>query len=235
LHRSCYKKQKGLAEQERGIAEVGVTGRAWGFLRRPIATFRAAKEDTLSAALKHALVGLAIFGAGTGLILGALVYLYFAVGGWLFADLPGYLGPPGSGYWFAVPIAIGLSIIGGMLFIFIGGAWIHLWVYLLGGRKSQGYEQTVKALIYGATPGYLVGWVPLIGALVGGIWAVVLTIIGLRELHGITADRLAGVSVLGIGIPVSVTLLCVRLLVGFLYPLIMLLLFWFLSLALMGG
>ena len=149
--------------------------------------------------------------------------------------MPGYLGPPGSGYWLVVPIAVGLSIAGGILFIFIGGAWVHLWVYLLGGRKGHGYVQTVKALIYGATPGYLVGWVPLIGVLVGGIWAVVLTIIGLREMHGITAGRLAGVCVLGIGIPISVTLLLAWLLAGFLYPLIMLGLFWILSLALMGG
>jgi len=226
---------EGLAEPEGGTIEVSLVGKTWGFLRRPITTFRAVKDDTLSVALKYALICLAIFGAGTGLILGALVYLYFAVGGWLFADMPGYLGPPGPGYWLVVPIAVGLSIVGGILFIFIGGAWVHLWVYLLGGRKGHGYVQTLKALIYGATPGYLVGWVPLIGLFVGGIWALVLTIIGLRELHGITGGRLAGVCVLGIGIPISVALLLVRLLAGFLYLPIMLLLFWVLSLALMGG
>ena len=57
-------------------------------------------------------------------------------------------------------------------------------------------------MAYGATPAYLVGWVPfvvwlgldligaavLIGALVS-IWALVVTIIGLRELHGITTGR----------------------------------------------
>ena len=181
--------KEGLTEPEKGAIKVGVIGKTWGFLRRPITTFRAIEEDTLSVALKYALICLAIFGAGTGLILGALVHLYFAVGGWLFADMPGDLGPPGSGYWLVVPIAVGLSIAGGILFIFIGGAWVHLWVYLLGGRKGHGYVQTVKALIYGATPGYLLGWVPFIGAFVGGIWALVLTIIGLRELHGITTGR----------------------------------------------
>ena len=69
---------------------------------------------------------------------------------------------------------------------------------------------------------YLVGWVPLavwlgsdligatvlIGAL-ASIWALalVVTIIGLRELHGITTGRAVAVSVLGIVIPSFVNLL----------------------------
>jgi hypothetical protein len=88
-----------------------------------------------------------------------------------------------------IPITVGFSIVGGLLFIFVGGAWIHLWVYLLGGRKSHGYRQTVKALAYGVTPMCVVGWVPLIGGLAGGIWALVVAIIGLRELHGITTGK----------------------------------------------
>ena len=65
----------GLNEPEKGAIKVGVIGKTWGFLRRPITTFRAIEEDTLSVALKYALICLAIFGAGTGLILGALVPL----------------------------------------------------------------------------------------------------------------------------------------------------------------
>ena len=181
--------QKNLVESEKRPIKMGLARKLRGFLSNPTTTFGAAKEDTLRDALKYALICLVIFGICTGLILGALVHLYFGIGEWLFADLPGYLGPAGSSYWLVVPIVIGLSIVSGLLFIFIGGAWIHLWVYLLGGRKGHGYVQTVKALIYGATPGYLLGWVPFIGAFVGGIWALVLTIIGLRELHGITTGR----------------------------------------------
>ena len=181
--------QKNLVESEKRSIKMGFASKLRGFLGNPTVTFGAVKEDTLGVALKYALICLVIFGACTGLIFGVVVHLYFGIGEWLFADLPGYLGPASPSYWLVVPIAIGLSIAGGMMFIFIGGAWIHLWVYLLGGRKGHGYMRTVKALIYGATPGYLVGWVPFIGAFAGGIWALVLTIIGLRELHGITTGR----------------------------------------------
>ncbi|MCK5593042.1 YIP1 family protein [Candidatus Bathyarchaeota archaeon] len=181
--------QKNLVESEERSIKMGFASKLRGFLGNPTVTFGAVKEDTLGVALKYALICLVIFGACTGLILGALVHLYFGIGEWLFADLPGYLGPASPSYWLVVPMAIGLSIVGGMMFIFISGAWTHLWVYLLAGRKSHGYVQTLKALAYGATPACLVGWVPFIGGLTGGIWALVVTIIGLRELHGMTTGR----------------------------------------------
>lgn len=181
--------QKNLVESEKRSIKMGFARKLRGFLGNPTVTFGAVKEDTLRDALKYALICLVIFGVCTGLILGALVHLYFGIGEWLFANLPGYLGPAGSSYWLVVPIVIGLSIVSGLLFIFIGGAWIHLWVYLLGRRQVRSYSQTLKAVVYGATPIYVVGWVPFVGGFIGGIWALVLTIIGLRELHGITTGR----------------------------------------------
>ena len=212
----------------------------WGFLRRPVATFGAVKEETLGDALKYALICLVIFGVFTGIM--------FALQ-W---DEKPFL---------SIPIAIGLSIVNGLLSIFVGGAWTYLWVYLLGGRKGHGYVQTVKALVYGATPVYLVGWVLLPGALAGVlgddslgspvlswifiglgilvlIWTLVVTVIGLRELHGITAGRAVVVAVLTIGIPASVALL-LALLVGTLLaalaPFLVPILMWVLLYALMGG
>ena len=164
-------------------------GKLRGFLTNPTATFGQIKEDTLGSALIYALIGLVIMGAATGLILASLGYLYVGISDWFFSDFPEYVGPVVSSPGLAIPIAIGLSILSGMLFIFIGGAWMHLWVYLLGGRKSHGYVQTVKALAYGATPVYLVGWVPFVGGFVGGIWAIVVIIVGLRELHGMTTGK----------------------------------------------
>ena len=178
---------------------MSFVSKIWGFLRRPATTFGAVKEETLRGALKYALICLVIFGALTGIVL-AVVEI----------DKPFLL----------IAESIGLSIAGGMLFIFIGGSWTHLWVKLLGGRKGCSYRQTLKALAYGGTPAYLVGWVPLgisggggpigaallIGALVS-IWALVVTIIGLRELHGITTGRAVLVSLLGIVITGLVTLL----------------------------
>ena len=186
---------------------MGFGSKIWGLLRKPATTFAALTEDTLSGAVKYALICLAIFGALTGIVL----VLWGT--GQLFeseSDSVWLAGEP----LLLIPIIIGLSIVGGMLLIFIGGAWTHLWVYLLGRRQGCSYRQTLKALIYGATPIYLVGWVPFLAERAGGllgvlvsIWALVLTIIGLRELHGITTGRAVGVSILAIVIPTFVILL----------------------------
>ena len=196
---------EGLAEPEREIIEVSLVGKTWGFLRRPITTFRAVKEDTLSGALKYALICLVIFGALTGIVL-----VLWGTGQLSGSDSVWLSGEP----LLLIPIIIGLSIVGGMLLIFIGGAWTHLWVYLLGRRQGCRYRQTLKTLIYGATPIYLVGWVPFLAERAGSplgvlvsIWALVLIIIGLRELHGITTGRAVGVSILAIVIPTFVILL----------------------------
>ncbi|MGB6872559.1 MAG: YIP1 family protein [Dehalococcoidia bacterium] len=185
--------QKNLVEPERRLVKMGFASKMWGFLRRPTTTFGAVKEDTLSGALKYALICLVIFGALTGIVLAVMEI-----------DKPFLL----------IAESIGLSIAGGMLFIFIGGSWTHLWVKLLGGRQGCSYRQTLKTLIYGATPIYLVGWVPFLAERAGGplgvlvsIWALVLIIIGLRELHGITTGRAVGVSILAIVIPTFVILL----------------------------
>jgi len=196
------------------LVRMGFVSKIWGFLRRPAITFGAVKEETLRGALKYALIGLVVLGALTGI----MVTVSLSGADQLSDSEWGRMAD-----WLEfIPITILFSVVGGLLFIFIGGAWTHLWVYLLGGRQGHSYRQTVKALAYGATPVYLVGWVPLavwlgsdligatvlIGAL-ASIWALalVVTIIGLRELHGITTGRAVAVSVLGIVIPSFVNLL----------------------------
>jgi len=182
-------------EPERRLVKMGFVSKVWGFLRRPATTFRAVREDTLSSALKYALICLVILGAAAGII-DALTgpNLLFELGLGRLADRL---------------LSILITIAGGMIFICVGGAWTHLWVKLLGGRPGCSYRQTMKALAYGATPAYLLGWVPvvllvdieatdLIWAKIAiwafsSIWAFVLTIIGLRELQGITTRRAAAV------------------------------------------
>ena len=63
----------------------------------------------------------------------------------------------------------------------VGGAfglWLHLWVFLVGGRNGVG--QTIKAVMYGATPSCLLCWIPIVG-IIAGIWATFMaTMIGQR-------------------------------------------------------
>ena len=71
----------------------------------------------------------------------------------------------------------------------IFGFWLHLWVYILGGR--EGVWQTEKSFFYGLTPMMLIGWIPVIGEIIGFIWSIVLCVIGVRELHKVSGSRAA--------------------------------------------
>jgi len=192
--------RENLIEQKRRSIEMGFGGKVKGFLGSPSATFGAVKLDTLGDALKYALIWFVIFGAVFGIIFALAFGLISGMIGLLF-PLPGWLVGVGL---LLIPIMVGFMVVAGIVGIFIGGAWTHLWLYLLGGR--EGYTQTVKALAYGATPSYVIGWVPFVG-FAGAIWAIVVTIIGLRELHGITTGRAVGAYLLAAFIPLVIILI----------------------------
>jgi len=113
-----------------------------------------------------------------------------------------------TGFWI-IMMAL-LMIIGSLVFLFIGAAWLHLWVYPVGGRN--GYRETLKAIAFGGTPALLLGWIPLFGIL-GWIWSCVLSILGVRELHGISTGRAIGAVILAVIVP----LLILAVLAAFLF------------------
>jgi hypothetical protein len=163
-----------------------------GFLLSPVETFRTVRDTDWGDSLRYYLVLLAI-----NAILSALVSLATASAAWTtFSDLVRMAGVPlpvvaGTG---VILIALVMIIVQFVL-VFIGAAWLHLFVYLLGGRR--GYLQTLKAATFGSTPGMLFGWVPIIGFL-AGIWSFVLGIFGLRELHDMTTVKAALAVILSI-------------------------------------
>jgi hypothetical protein len=169
-----------------------------GFMLSPGETFEKAKGDTLGDGLKYAVVWYAI--------LGLLLGIVFAV---VFAALLGAFVAmiPGAPAWLTglglilIPIMLVVMIVGGILGLIIGGAWLHLWVYVCGGR--EGYAQTVKAMAYGGTPGYVLGWIPFLN-IIGAIWAFVVSLIGLSRLHGIGIGRALAAYILACVIPVVI-------------------------------
>ena len=58
-------------------------------------------------------------------------------------------------------------------------------------------EQTIKAVLYAFTPSGLIGWIPFFG-LLGWVWSIILTILGVRELH----DLSTGKAVIAVILPV---------------------------------
>ncbi len=70
------------------------------------------------------------------------------------------------------------AYIGAWISLFIGGAWLHLWLLVMGYRGK--ITDTYKAIIYGDTPSYLFGWIPFVNLIVG-IWSAILVIFGTSE------------------------------------------------------
>jgi hypothetical protein len=156
-----------------------------GFLFDPVATFQKVRSADLGDALKYYLVIVVI-----NAILSAIVGLVMVSAIWaMFAPIFEGLGIP-------VSLAAGVGVVVfaivmifvQLLMVFISAAWLHIFVYLLGGRK--GYLQTLKSISYGSTPSMLFGWIPFIG-FIGAIWSFILSILGVRELHEMTTGRAA--------------------------------------------
>jgi hypothetical protein len=96
-----------------------------------------------------------------------------------------------------------VMIIVQFVLVFIGAAWLHLFVYLLGGRR--GYLQTLKAITFGSTPAMLFGWIPFAG-LLAAIWSLVLGFFGIRELQDLTTIKAALAVILAIMVIVLIVI-----------------------------
>ena len=169
-----------------------------GFILSPVETFQKVRPADLGDALKYYLILLLI-----NTILSVIVSLIVISSAWaaiasLFPAL-GLEAPAAAGFG-AIIFAL-LMIFISLLVLFIGAGWLHIWVYLFGGRK--GYTQTLKAVSYGETPSLLLGWIPLIG-IIGAIWSFILWIIGVRELQEMSTGRAAAAVILAVVIIVII-------------------------------
>jgi len=177
---------------------LSIGERIKGFLFNPSETFNASKDDTIGDAFKYFVVILMIYAL--------IISVLFAVAFSMFASMLGMPGVPmmalgaAMGPLFAVVFFI-LMLVIGIIGVFIGGLWLHIWVYLLGGR--EGVEQTIKALMYGVTPGYLLGWIPIVG-IIGVIWSLIVEIIGIRQLHELSTGKAVLAVIIAIAIPLII-------------------------------
>lgn len=77
-----------------------------------------------------------------------------------------------------------------LLSLFIAAGATHLLLKVLGGtqRGDGSYDTTARVFAYAYSPNIL-GIIPVIGAVAGFIWMVVVAIVGLREAHRTTTGR----------------------------------------------
>jgi len=74
--------------------------------------------------------------------------------------------------------------------LFVGSAAFHLLLSILGAAK-QGFSTTFKVVAYGYGATAILGIVPVLGAVVGFFWGLLILIIGLKEAHHSSYKRTA--------------------------------------------
>ena len=162
----------------------------------PSKTFDALKEEPLEEVLKYYAVIAAIYSA--------LLALLLTFAGNLFGTMMGFgnngmMMGSGTGIGAAITFFVRFMIIT-FVSAFIGGATVHIFVYIMGGRR--GIAQTIKAIMYGSTPSLLFGWIPVINFL-AMIWSLFAQIIGIRQLHELTTGKAILVVILPIIIAIA--------------------------------
>ena len=168
-----------------------------GFMLNPVETFQQSKNDDPGAVFTY--FGLLLL---LHAVLAALVSLL------RIEVMPQYAGMFEGP---AIPVMVFLvALVGGCIITVIFAAWLHLWVYLLGGRK--GIMQTINAVIYGHTPRLLLGWIPFIG-FIFMFWSLALSIVGIRELQ----EMSTGKAILAVAIAVIIPLIVFILLAAWFF------------------
>lgn len=167
-----------------------------GFLFSPSATFDASKGDTLGDAFKYFVVILVIYAILIAIIASAAMSLFAGMfGGFGLMPFGATMGLAAGVFFFIAALIVGI------IAIFISGLWLHIWVYLMGGRN--GVEKTIIAVLYGETPHLLLGWIPILN-FIALIWTLIVNIIGVRQLHGLTTGKAVLAVILALIIPLIV-------------------------------
>lgn len=159
------------------------------FMFNPTHAFRGVKEERAVDTFKY-LVILAFFYAGMATLMALLqVFPHPFSSGFSPTGIP-VLDPV------RIIIDILSIVITTLLTLVIYGVWLHLWVFILGGRR--GVWQSIKSVFYSATPLLILAWIPAIGTLVGIVWTVIINITGIKELQGLDTTKSALAVVLAI-------------------------------------
>ncbi len=75
-----------------------------------------------------------------------------------------------------------------VVFLLVVAGAVHVAVKLVSSQPDAGFEATFRAVAYGSA-GSILSLVPVCGDLIGTVWGLVITLIGVRELHGMNTGQ----------------------------------------------
>lgn len=96
-----------------------------------------------------------------------------------------------------------------LIALFVGAGILHLMVVLIVKPANSGFEATFRVVSYTNVTG-LVSWVPVLGPIVALVASIILSIVGVREVHETTTGKAA----LVVLIPAAVGLLIALFLIA---------------------
>lgn len=167
-----------------------------GFLLDPVSSFRNARDDPAGTVLRFFAVPAVVYAACSAIISAILP-----------VTSPLYTISPAG---IPLPVFVFLmTLIGVFIGALIFSAWLHVWVYILGGHR--GIFQSIKTFMYGGTPVLLFGWIPVLGFLFF-LWSLYLVIVGIKELQEISMAR----AILAVFIAVMVPLILLVIIASYL-------------------
>ncbi|HSA77965.1 MAG TPA: YIP1 family protein [Nitrospirota bacterium] len=128
--------------------------------------------------------------------------------------IPGMKAAPGQNIFGGIVMAV-LAFLSPFLIIlglFITSGILHVCLMLVRGARS-GFEATFRVVAY-SNSAYIFLVVPFCGSLLAAVWAVVLTIIGLREAHETTGGKAAFAVFLPVVVCCGLVLVAIALFMG---------------------
>ena len=171
------------------MLQTDMLGRIRGFLFHPTKEFTTSKDAGLRDAARYYVPLLAILAAILAIAVTAAVLIVGTRGILEIGKFAPLLG---------IGVFVGILAIGLLLVLYLA-VWLHIWVYLLGGRK--GLTQTVKAVTFGVTPILILWWLPGPNVLLAPIWALILVILGVMVLHELSQKTAIFAVILAILVP----------------------------------
>jgi hypothetical protein len=153
--------------------------KAKGFLSEPTRTFETSKEEPLEEAIKFYLFIAVVYSLLSAIITGIIYSIVSPL-----VNKYNILTEP---HGFAETFAdFFMSFILMLICVFIWGALLHAFAYLLGGRSH--ISKSIKVAMYSSTPLILLGWIPVLG-IFGWIWAGALNVVGLHQYQDLPEGK----------------------------------------------
>ncbi|MDX8550067.1 YIP1 family protein [Methanospirillum sp. J.3.6.1-F.2.7.3] len=118
------------------------------------------------------------------------LYAFFGILSWFFNN------SSNNGLLSIYAIAV---VFGGIIGVFLDTIFLHIGIKIFGGGNNNGWIKTYYIVIYGFIPYLLVGWIPIVGQILGGILSFYLLVVGLKQLHNLSTKQ-AILSIIGTAI-----------------------------------